>query len=112
MDGYLIAWLVVAGGAVGVAVALFALLRRSHVLVRRLLIAAALAIMLLPAPVPGYAEQLAPAFVVCVFEAFFQIDGSPGQSLRVLLIGVAAVLLLTALGHYLILRYYARSASD
>ncbi len=112
MDGYLIAWLVVALGAVGIGVGLFLLLRRTNALARRLLIAAALAAMLLPAPVPGHAEQLAPAFVVCIFEAFFQIDGAPGQSLRVLLIGLAAVLLLTVLGHYLILRYYARSDSD
>ena len=110
MDAYLIAWLVV---LVGTVAGMFALLRLLRVgagtLWRRLLVTGGMVAMLLPAPVPGHAEQLAPAIIVCVFEAFFQIDGAPQQSLRILLFGVAVTLLLTVLGHYLVLRYFARS---
>ena len=72
MNGYLIAWLVALAGAVGVLTAFFRLLPYgAGTLWRRLLIGGGFAVMLLPAPVPGHPEQLAPAFIVCVFEAFF-----------------------------------------
>ena len=43
--------------------------------------------LLLPAPVPGYEEQLAPAFVVFLFEWLFQRDGSPALAGSILLVG-------------------------
>ncbi len=108
MNGYLIAWLVVLVGAVGVLAAFFRLLPYgAGALWRRLLIGGGLAFMLVPAPVPGHPEQLAPAFIVCVFEALFQIDGSPAQSLRILIAGVVVTLLLVVMGHYLIARYFS-----
>ena len=113
MNEYLIAWLVVLVGALGVVGAFLGLLKRgAGTLWRRLLIGAALAVMLVPAPVPGHPEQLAPASIVCVFEAFFQIEGAPGQSLRILLFGLAATLLLVVLGHSLIARYVSPSQAS
>ena len=112
MNGYLIAWLVALAGAAGLLAAFFRLLPYgAGTLWRRLLTGGGLAVMLLPAPVPGYPEQLAPAFIVCIFEAFFQIEGTPGQSLRILGAGVAVTLLLVALGHYLMSRYFAPARS-
>lgn len=43
--------------------------------------------LLLPAPVPGYEGQLAPAFVVFLFEWLFQREGSPAMAGRILLLG-------------------------
>ncbi len=44
--------------------------------------------LLLPAPVPGYENQWAPAFVVFLFEGLFQQQGAPEVAGRILLAGV------------------------
>jgi hypothetical protein len=47
--------------------------------------------LLLPAPVPGYEGQWAPAFVVFIFEGLFQQQGAPEVAGRILLAGSLAV---------------------
>ena len=112
MSGYTIAWLVItlctAGGLVGLAL----LSRRYRWNWAKILILAGLAAFFVtPAPVPGYDGHLAPAFVVMVFEGFFQTDGAPAVSLRMLLLSITITLTLTALGRFCWLRYYG-GASD
>ena len=53
------------------------------------LVGVPLLLMVVPAPVPNYEGQLAPAFIVFVFESLFQAEGEP------LLAGL--ILLVTAL---------------
>ncbi len=43
-----------------------------------------------PAPVPDYAGQYAPAFIVAAFETFLRNPGQPAQSLEVLQVSLAA----------------------
>ncbi|MDD9961984.1 MAG: hypothetical protein OXU70_07815 [Gammaproteobacteria bacterium] len=44
-----------------------------------------LALMLTPAPVPNFEGHYAPAYIVALFEAVFQLQGEPAQSLKLLL---------------------------
>ncbi|MEM1436792.1 MAG: hypothetical protein AAGG11_22280 [Pseudomonadota bacterium] len=57
--------------------------------------------LLLPAPVPGYDGQYAPAFIVALFEFAFQKDGAPQEALQILGIGTAVVLALLLLAFLL-----------
>ncbi len=43
------------------------------------------ALALMPSPVPGFEGSWAPAYVVALFEALFQLDGEPLQALKLLL---------------------------
>ncbi len=105
MSAYAIAWLVISGSALFGAVVLYLLLRKwQRPLLRALIISLTLTFFLLPAPVPNHEAQLAPAFVVLVFETFFQIDGAPTVSMRILALGLCAAALLTWLVHYLLKR--------
>ena len=102
MSGFTIAWLTIGGSAICGAAVLYMLLRRlDKPLLRALVITLTLTFFLVPAPVPNFETQLAPAFVVLIFEAFFQIDGSPQVSLRILALSLAAAATVTLLGHYL-----------
>ena len=47
--------------------------------------ALSLALMLTPAPVPNFDGYYAPACIVALFEAVFQLQGQPAQSLKLLL---------------------------
>ena len=47
-----------------------------------------------PAPLPAHDEQLAPAFVVVIFEKFFQTQGRPEEAFWILTISVSTLLLL------------------
>lgn len=59
--------------------------------------------LLVPAPVPGFPGSYAPAFLIAIFEALFQVDGQPGQSLRLLLLA-STVVILGVVGWRLVLR--------
>lgn len=113
MGGYTIAWIVIVSGAIGGAAVLYWLLRNtSKPLIRNLILGVLVAFFVVPAPVPDYTDQLAPAFVVCVFEAFFQIDGEPGVSLRVLLIAMFGAFVVVSAGHYLASKRSQRATSE
>ena len=47
-----------------------------------------------PAPLPAHDEQLAPAFVVVIFENFFQTQGRPEEAFWILTISVSTLLIL------------------
>ena len=92
--GDLIAWtIVVVAAAIG-TLGLFYLTREftnpGLRLLTRLLVPVWL---LLPAPVPGFPGSYAPAFLIAIFEALFQVDGRPGQSLRLLVLASTVVIL-------------------
>lgn len=73
---------------------------------RWLLVVAALLFFLVPAPIPNFSETQAPAFVVMIFEAFFQRAGEPEESMRRLLTGGVGLIMLAAL--WLLLRRFVR----
>ena len=67
---------------------------------RWLLMFTAFAFFLTPARVPEHTDQIAPAFVVAIFEMFFQIEGSPEQSLKLLGLVMLTVALLTTIAYF------------
>ncbi len=110
MGAYTIAWMIVAAAAASGAGVLYYLLRNyANSLIRNLIVALSLAFFVVPAPLPNYPEQLAPAFVVCIFEAFFQIDGSPAVSLRILGISMLLAAVLVIAAHFALQRFAPKS---
>ena len=84
---YLLAWgVAVAAGVIG-TVGLFMLTRsvRSRWL-RNLLRWLPVVLLLVPAPVPGYSGEYAPAFIVLLFEGLFQTEGQPQGALTILVV--------------------------
>jgi len=101
VSSYTIAWVVVLGMAGLGSIALFALLGNiKNNLVRVLIVVLSATVLVVPAPVPGYDDQLAPAFIVYLFESMFQTDGHPQTSLRVLLLSLSLVGVLVVLGFW------------
>lgn len=96
MNPYGLAWVV---AVVSVLLGLFALHRLTrglHWPRTRTVLAVLLAVLLLvPAPVPGFEDRYAPAFVVFVFEWLFQQAGHPRTAGMIL--GAAAALALALL---------------
>ena len=98
------AWiLIAAGGLVGgfcfyysVALCLRNSSDKLRLKVRRFglyLAAALICFFVTPAPLPAHDEKLAPAFVVAIFENFFQTQGKPREAFWILIISISAVLL-------------------
>ena len=77
MSAYEWAWIVIAIAAIVSAIGLWFALGNAKRLLKVWLTGSALLLFCVPAPVPNYDQQMAPAFVVLVFEAVFQIDGQP-----------------------------------
>lgn len=102
MDPHVLAWI---AAATAVAVGLFALHRLTRTLRWRrskIVVAVLLAVWLLvPAPVPGFDDHLAPAFLVFFFELLFQQTGHPRTAGVILaasgLLALALMLLATVL---------------
>ena len=99
------AWiLIAAGGLVGGFCFYYALvlcfrnssdMRRSKVKRFGLYLAAALTCFFVtPAPLPAHDGQLAPAFVVVIFENFFQTQGKPEEAFWILTLSISTLLLL------------------
>ena len=97
------AWILIAGGGlVGGFCFYYAVVlcfrtssdkRRSKVKRFGLYLAAALTCFFVtPAPVPTHDGQLAPAFVVVIFENFFQTEGAPEVAVWILIISISALL--------------------
>lgn len=112
MNGYALAWIVIAFAAAGGAGALHFVLRGARPLLRHALIVFALGFFLLPAPVPNYDGNMAPAFVVAIFELFFQADGRPGIALRILGLGLTAMVGMVCAAHYFGLADSLRRATE
>ena len=120
------AWiLIAAGGLVGgfcfyysVALCLRNSSDKLRLKVRRfgLYLAAALTCFFVtPAPLPGHDEQLAPAFVVVIFENFFQTQGRPEEAFWILTISILTLLLFLFLIFKVVDRFFGhkvRNSSD
>lgn len=112
MENYTTAWVViVVAGLIG-AFGLLRLLKNLRwQFFRWLASLMALTFFVTPAPVPNFEDAIAPAFLVLIFEAFFQINGEPAVSLRILGLALFTVLILTTAG-YFVARQKARKAVD
>ena len=90
--------------------------RRSKVKRFGLYLSAALACFFVtPAPLPGHDEQLAPAFVVVIFENFFQTQGRPEEAFWILTISTSTLLLFLFLIFKVVDRFFGhkvRNSSD
>jgi hypothetical protein len=100
MSAYGWAWLVV---VVAVPLGLFALHRATRGLVgpltQQVLAVLVTVWLLLPAPVPGFEDHYAPAFLVLTLEGLFQQSGNPRTAGLILVAGsilAVALLLLVA----------------
>lgn len=102
MAGEFVAWGVALASAAAAAAILWALTKRLGWGFRRVwLLCTSLALMLTPAPVPGFDGHLAPAFIVLLFEALFQHQGNPGPSFKLLLASCLAAAALAGLWAWL-----------
>lgn len=91
MSPYEIAWLVVIIAAVLGTLGLVFLTRKvGPAWLKNLLRWLPLLLLIVPAGIPGYEGEYAPAFVVAVFEALFQTNGNPLPALRILLLTLVA----------------------
>ena len=98
MADYTLAWSIIGVMAFGGSLAMLMLLRPVKALWLKLaLVSLVVAFLVLPAPVPAAPEVWAPAFVVAIFEAFFQIDGDPASATMVLSMGIPVVVVLAAI---------------
>jgi hypothetical protein len=97
--GYLLAWIVILLAAAGGTAALMLLTRgMAPGLLRNLVRFLPAVLLLVPAPIPGFGGDFAPAFVVLVFESVFQSDGRPFGALAIICAAAAIATLLVAFG--------------
>jgi len=97
---YTYAWLVVSGAGLLGCIGWFILTRGiANTRLRMILRVLPPVLMLVPAPVPNYDGQLAPAFIVVLFESIFQAKGEPMIAAGILLTaGIVAVIMGFLLG--------------
>ena len=81
------AWVVIVAFALLGAIGLYKLFPKMVPSLRVPLVTTVLVLFLLPAPIPRFEGEFAPAFVVFIFEYLFQIDGQPNFAGGVLLVG-------------------------
>ena len=112
-----VAWiLIVAGGLVGGLCLFYSVVlcfrkssekRRSKVKRFGLYLAAAFTCFFVtPATLPAHDEQLAPAFIVVIFENFFQTQGKPKEAFWILTISISTLLLFIFLIFKVVDRYF------
>ena len=90
------AWLVIAAaGLLGTGFLIYLTRGIQAASLRWVLRVLPLLLLIVPAPVPSYPGELAPAFVVLVFETLFQAGGKPETAGMILL---ATLLIGSALG--------------
>ena len=91
-------------------------MRRSKVKRFGLYLAAALTCFFVtPAPLPAHDGRLAPAFVVVIFENFFQTQGKPEEAFWILTTSISTLLILLFLIIKVVERIFgpkARNSSD
>ena len=87
--------------------------RRSKVKRFGLYLAAALTCFFVtPAPLPSHSEQLVPAFVVVIFENFFQTQGKPEEAFWILTISISTLLLFLFLIFKVVDRFLGNKARN
>jgi len=95
---YLTAWAIaITAGILGSVVLVVMTRTMAASWIRNLLRTLPGVLLLLPAPVPGYPGNFAPAFIVLFFEGLFQREGSPLGALTILISGGAVAALLVVL---------------
>ena len=100
-DPYQLSWVVLSAGSLAVSLVIYYWLISRFTKVTGFFYSAVLCVFLLvPAPVPNYENFYAPAYVVYIFETFFQIKGAPGLSGQILLLSITAVIVLLLAGRY------------
>ena len=98
MDNYTLAWIVICVATLIGALAFYhALSFIPSKVVRTVIVVVAATFFVVPASIPNVDGTLAPAFLVFVFETFFQRDGAPAASLAVLSVSMLVAMLATAL---------------
>ena len=98
---YINIWGIAALAGVACLAFFFLLTRRIGSLFLRTLLRCLGAVwLLLPAPVPNYPGNFAPAFVVWIFEGILQSDGEPLLSIQILLWSSLAVLALVSFWYF------------
>ena len=112
MSNYDIAWVIVVAFALLGAVGLYRLFLSQALSFRIPLTATVLVLFTLPAPVPRFEGEYAPAFIVFVFELLFQIDGMPNFAGGVLLVGGVSALVISFVATKMLERRAARKVSD
>jgi hypothetical protein len=101
------AWAALVLGTLGLILALQRALRGWDAPLLKSVVGWLLLVLLVPAQIPRHGDQIAPAFVVFVFEALFQRDGSPDAAARILA-AAGAVALALALVTWLVVRIRRR----
>ena len=87
--------------------------RRSKVKRFGLYLAAALTCFFVtPAPLPAHDEQFAPAFVVVIFENFFQTQGNPEEAFWILTISISTLLLFIFLIFKVVDRFFGHKVRN
>ncbi len=76
------------------------------------LAAALVCFFVTPAPLPAHDEQLAPAFVVVIFENFFQTQGKPEEAFWILTISISTLLLFLFLIFKVVDRFLGNKARN
>ncbi len=95
MTAHAVGWLVVVVAALGLTVSIYGFFRKSRFSAALwFCLLVLLSLLLVPAPIPGYPGELAPAFLVALFESFVQPDGKPMVALRLLGVGLIAAVVL------------------
>ncbi|HEY5644462.1 MAG TPA: hypothetical protein VIS76_00845 [Pseudomonadales bacterium] len=95
---YAIAWIAAGGAGLIGALCVWMLTRSSHGGAwQHLLWVLPPVLMLVPAPVPHYPGNFAPAFVVAVFESLFVAEGQPRPALVILAVSAVAATVVTVL---------------
>ena len=107
MSNYDLAWIVVVVFAVLGAIGLYRLASNIPLGFRIPLVTTVVALFTLPAPVPRFEGEFAPAFIVFVFELLFQIDGQPNFAGGVLVVGGVVTLVVS----FIVMKVLARNAS-
>lgn len=109
--GYAGIWLVVVLMAALSAAGWYLLVRGFTSAYGRALVPAVwLALMLVPAPVPGFPGNYAPAFVVLIFEGLFQAAGEPWIAFRLLVAGVCVAVAAVSLTFVILRRRHQPTA--
>ncbi len=97
---YVIAWIVVLLAGLGGLIGVYVLTRSIPSLFPRTLVRSLITVwMLIPAPVPHYDGQYAPAFIVVMFEWLLQSNGDPSVAVRILIAATLVVVGLVSLAH-------------
>jgi hypothetical protein len=101
LSAYQISWAFLFLGALIVSLVIYYWLRRSFGAFVGVFCSVILFTFLLaPAPVPNYEGFYAPACFVYIFETFFQIQGAPALSGKILLFSMSALTVLLLAGGY------------